>query len=365
MNVVDFFSGCGGASCGFRRAGLNIIVGIDSNKNASETFALNFPEATIFNTDIRSLSPLDLEPKISNNPNSLLFSACTPCQPFSKQNRHKKQFDERIDLLGHFSRFIEHFLPDYIFIENVPGLRKYLFFGAPLENFTNKLSQLGYPEPSIKNIYAIHYGVPQWRPRLIIIASRHSKLHFPQPTHGLKNGSPNFSTVREWIGDLPPLKAGERSKDDEDHESARLSSLNIERIRNTPEGGNRDGWPLRLRLKCHLRMLSETGKEGHSDVYGRLCFDKPASGLTTRCLSYSNGRFGHPTQDRAISLREAACLQTFPRDFRFTGALHSKACQVGNAVPPLLAETFGKHFLSVEDARLSRQSAISFAGLGS
>ena len=201
-------------------------------------------------------------------------------------------------------------------------------------------------------VRAADFGGPQWRPRLILLASRRGTPAFPATTNGGGGTLPDYSTVRDWIGDLPPIGAGERHPDDPDHQASKLSSLNLERIRRTPEGGGRADWPSRLRLGCHDRMLRDAGVEGHSDVYGRLSFDKPASGLTTRCVSYSNGRFGHPVRDRAISLREAARLQTFPASFRFEGGLGSKARQVGNAVPPLLAERFGLALLASEKRRL-------------
>jgi len=348
MNVVDFFSGCGGASYGFRQAGCKILVGIDNNSDAASTFSCNFPEAMVFNEDIRSIETNALSPLLSSCNGSLLFSACAPCQPFSKQNRQKKGGDERINLLDEFCRFVEFYLPDYIFIENVPGLQKFSGEDGPLQGFCKKLTELNYPPPYIGIAFALRYGVPQWRPRLIIIASKHEPLVFPPTTHGEGKGALPPSTVRDWIGDMPPLEAGECDPHDADHRAAVLSVENIKRIRHTPEGGDRRNWPSSLRLRCHEKVFVKTGKESHTDVYGRLAFDKPASGLTTRCISYSNGRFGHPTQDRAISLREAACLQTFPKDFHFVGSLNSRARQVGNAVPPLLAEQFGKHFIATE-----------------
>ena len=148
-------------------------------------------------------------------------------------------------------------------------------------------------------------------------------------------GARRDATVRQVIGHLPKLAAGEVDRADPDHAAMRLSPVNLERIRATPEGGGRNDWPPRLRLECH------EGHSGHSDVYGRMRWDRPASGLTTRCLSYSNGRFGHPEQDRAISAREAACLQTFPESFRFMGPLTEKGRQIGNAVPPALARRIG------------------------
>ncbi|WP_371254458.1 DNA cytosine methyltransferase [Pseudomonas oleovorans] len=194
------------------------------------------------------------------------------------------------------------------------------------------LESLGYSYESMV-VEAQWYGVPQKRSRLILLASRQHEARLPLPTHG-KTGLP-YSTVRDWISNLPPLKHGETSSIDRDHFAMKLSDINLERIKATPQGGGREHWPDRLILPCHR------GYKGHIDVYGRLSWDKPAVGLTTKCISYSNGRFGHPSQDRAISLREAACLQTFPKTFQFTGSKASKARQVGNAVPPLMAKSVG------------------------
>ncbi|MDR1873146.1 MAG: DNA cytosine methyltransferase [Deltaproteobacteria bacterium] len=352
MNVVDFFAGCGGASRGFQAAGLKIVAAIESNLDAAATFALNFPQAKIYPRDIRLLQPQDIKPSLAKLTGPLLFVAGAPCQPFSKLNRLKRDDDARIGLLAEFTRFVEFYRPDYIFIENAPGLKKYQAENSPLNTFIETLIGLGYPSPKEAVVTALEYGVPQVRPRLIVIASKHGELDFPGPTHGQRRPEVPYATVRDWIGDLPPLKAGEKDPLDPDHQAAGLSPLNLERLRYTPEGGDRCHWPTRLKLPGHKRLLKETGHEGYGDVYGRLAFNKPASSLTTRCVSYSNGRFGHPTQDRAISLREAASIQTFPRDFRFMGSLNSRARQVGNAVPPLLAERFGRLFRAVEKGRL-------------
>jgi DNA (cytosine-5)-methyltransferase 1 len=140
---------------------------------------------------------------------------------------------------------------------------------------------------------------------------------------------------------------------DPDHRAAGLSVTNLKRIAATPEGGGRDAWPRSLWLDSHKKF------DGHTDVYGRLAWDRPASGLTTRCIRYSNGRFGHPDQNRAISIREAACLQTFPRKYRFAGSHESRARQVGNAVPPLMAKAIGKAFLAhARGAGFRRSSAV-------
>jgi DNA (cytosine-5)-methyltransferase 1 len=175
--------------------------------------------------------------------------------------------------------------------------------------------------------------VPQVRERLILIASRTGGLTLPQATHG--DGLQPVSCVFDAIGGLPRLKAGEVDPDDSDHHAASLSPLNLRRIAATPVGGGRESWPKELLLDCHR------GHRGHSDVYGRLSWKKPAASLTTRCISLSHGRFGHPEQHRAISAREAACLQTFPTTYQFYGSLESKARQIGNAVPPKFAEAIG------------------------
>ena len=336
ISVYDFFSGCGGASQGFLDAGLNIRLGIDYDHDAAETFRYNFSKADFIERDIRLVSPYDIERHI-NKSNKNLFCGCAPCQPFSKQNNHKSENDCRINLLKEFSRFIKHFLPDFIFVENVPGIQKITFKSSPLEQFVNDLKKYGYKKPQIRVVSAADYGVPQPRKRLILLAALHHDVCWPKPTHGILSKNP-YSTVGDWIKGLPPLNAGEMDKADPDHISAKLSKINLERIKATPEGGGRMDWPDELKLACHANHT------GHTDVYGRLSFNQMSSTLTTKCLSYSNGRYGHPIDDRGLSLREAAMLQTFPKTFKFSGPLTSRARQVGNAVPPLLAFHIGLSF---------------------
>lgn len=329
IDVFDFFSGCGGTSCGFKQAGLNIRMGLDIEIDAAATYKRNFPEAVFINKDIRSISPSSIAHIVGNRKNKLLFSGCAPCQPFSKQNRHVRKDDERINLLDEFGKFVKYWMPEHVFIENVPGMQRQAKKSDTFIRFTDLLTKLGYNYDA-KIVEAQSYGVPQRRTRLVLMASLESEAEIPPPTHGA--GLRPLTTVRDWIFDLPPLESGTAHPDDPDHFATKLSEINLERIRATPEGGGRESWPDYLLLDCHR------GYKGHSDVYGRLSWDRPAVGLTTRCISYSNGRFGHPVQDRALSLREAACLQTFPRSFAFHGSKNSKARQVGNAVPPLMAK---------------------------
>src|SRR5690606_21699746 len=310
IDVFDFFSGCGRTSSGFKQAGLNIRKGLDNEIDAAKNYKRNFPEAVYINDDIRKIHPRSISNIVGGRKSKLLFSGCAPCQPFSKQNRHVKKDDERINLLDEFAKFIKFWMPEYVFIENVPGMQRNAEKSDTFKRFTGLLSSIGYNYDA-KIVEAQSYGVPQRRSRLVLLASLVGEAEIPPPTHG--DGLRPLTTVRDWIFDLPPLENGTSHPDDPDHFATRLSELNLERIRATPEGGGRDSWPDHLLLDCHR------GYTGHSDVYGRLSWDKPAVGLTTRCISYSNGRFGHPVQDRALSLREAACLQTFPRSFAFYG----------------------------------------------
>ena len=337
IRVVDFFSGCGGTSAGLQAAGMEILAGIDFDADAGETFKLNFPKAIFINKDITKLYSPSLSHIIPKNRNfPLLFSACTPCQPFTKQNTSKKKSDERHNLLNNLHRFVRAYKPEYIFLENVPGLQKVSEEYGPFARFLSFLDRYNYNYET-KVIKSQDYGVPQYRKRLVLIASCSKEIRFPKATHG-PDCKYDYVTVWESINDLPRIKAGKEHAEIKNHRAAKLSETNLERLKATPVGGSRANWPKKLQLKCHKEY------SGHTDVYGRMLKDKPASGLTTRCISLSNGRYGHPTQRRAISVREAARLQTFPDSFEFKGSLTSMARQIGNAVPVLLAVRFGKYF---------------------
>lgn len=336
IEVIDFFSGCGGTSCGFEAAGHSIIGGLDNDPDAAETFKLNFPKAQFLLGDVRDIDAEELAPIIGARGAPLLFAGCAPCQPFSRQNKTSDHTDPRRSLLQEFARFVERWEPEYIFIENVPGMQKARETG-PLDLFLSTLRRLEY-HFDVRVVPALWYGVPQTRERLVLVASKLAPISVPAATHGPSADLSPYTTVRDWIADLPVIAAGGFHPEDPEHRSASLSELNLERIKATPEGGDRRSWPKKLWLNCH----KEYG--GHTDVYGRLAWDKPAAGLTTRCISYSNGRFGHPEQHRAISLREAASLQTFPRSYRFVGTMSSRAKQIGNAVPPLMSQVFGEQY---------------------
>lgn len=339
VKVFDFFSGCGGASCGFRDAGMDVVFALDFDPDSKRTYRLNFPNTRFKLKDIRETAVTEVSSIVeSQKPDPVLFCACAPCQPFTKQNRKQldREGDDRKSLLSRFAEFVKVSKPDIVFVENVPGLAQKKLNSEPFGRFLESLRSSGYRSIKYSTVRAMKYGIPQCRSRLVLLASLHGPIKLPSKTNGPGTDNPSYETVRNWIGELPPIDAGEKHATTLNHRASGLSELNLERIRATPEGGGRKDWPERLQLDCHKKTT------GYSDVYGRMVWDRPATALTTRCNSYSNGRFGHPDQDRAISIREAACLQTFPLDFQFEGSLASMARQIGNAVPVKLAEIFGQ-----------------------
>ena len=341
VRVYDFFAGCGGASCGFQAVGMEIAFALDHDADAKGSFEANFPDAHFELADIRKVSLQAIRRRVeAEGSKPVLFSGCAPCQPFTKQNttRPLPDRDERVPLLACFARLVEVCRPDLVFVENVPGLQKLDAKSQPFGGFLSRLDGAGY-KMDYRPITLAKYGVPQSRRRLVLVGSRHGAIHLPDETHGPGRSCERYTTVRDRISHLPPLRAGAAHRKVANHRAANLSPRNLERIKATPEGGGNRDWPEHLQLQCHK------GFSGYSDVYGRMSWDTPASGLTTRCTSYSNGRFGHPEQHRAISVREAACLQTFPEDFVFEGSMASMARQIGNAVPVRLAELIGHRFI--------------------
>ncbi len=355
-NIVafDFFCGCGGTSSGFQKAGIDIAFALDIDPDAKNTFTENFPGTFFCDKSITKITSSDLQPTLNKHQDSYkLFCGCAPCQPFTKQNTKSPKYDKRKSLLSQFGIVIIKFKPDFVFVENVPGLQKLpKSKQGPFPEFKQLLQKIGY-DITYGIVAAQDYGAPQLRRRFVLLASRHGKINIPAPTHGMDRDNP-YKTVRNVIEDLPAIDAGETYKDSTvlNHRAAKLSELNMTRIKaSAPNGGGRKNWPKKLWPACYTRT-NEHGEthSGHTDCYGRLWWDKPATGLTTRCISYSNGRFGHPEQDRAISVREAARLQGFDDNFEFTGNLGSMARQIGNAVPVDLAFAMGNCFVQHKEA---------------
>jgi DNA (cytosine-5)-methyltransferase 1 len=274
---------------------------------------------------------------IKKNQDDLIFVGCSPCQYYSNIKTDKTKSEKTRLLLEDFQEFVDYYRPGYIFVENVPGLDKKP--ESPLGRFKIFLDSNGYIfDEAVIN--AKHFGVPQNRRRYVLIATRVKKdIHLP------KGDKTKVKTVRQAIGNYIkycPIQAGDKDNTDFIHSSANLSELNKQRLQSIPpDGGSRTVWDNKLQLECYKRH------NGHTDVYGRMSWDKPSPTITTRFCSLSNGRYGHPEQLRAISLREGATLQSFPEDYIFysesQGAI---AKMIGNAVPPLLAKAIGEQLLT-------------------
>lgn len=343
MKAVDFFCGAGGLTRGLLDAGIKVIAGFDRDERCCHTYEHNNPGVRFIAADIREMGLKDLSANSRlRKYDDVLFAGCAPCQPFSSQ---RKGNGDRQDttLLCEFGRIVEDALPGYVLVENVPGIAKVRGFST-FRRFLQMLETKGY-----SYVYDIldakRFGVPQNRRRLVLLASRHLHPSLPQPKYG--DSFRPFMTVRQAISHFPAIRAGECHKDIPNHVAASIEALNLERLRHTPhDGGDRRSWPIHLRLECH-----KGNYEGHTDVYGRMAWDRPAPALTGRCHSISNGRYGHPEQDRAISLREAAAIQSFPDGYVFFGSKKHVAMQIGNAVPVRLAEHIGKHIINLRSSR--------------
>ena len=333
--VVDLFCGVGALSHGLKRAGLKIIAGYDTDSRCKFAFEEN-NDARFYARDVAKLTAKEINSHFSGKAPSIL-AGCAPCQPFST---YKQRYDEdpRWNLVSKFSDLAVQSSPDFVTMENVPALLRYKN-GSVFKKFCKSLQDAGYQiEWTIAKCE--EFGVPQKRRRLVLIASKNKSIKPLQPTKR------KIITVREAIGSLPALEAGKSHPKDPLHAAASLSSLNLERIKVSTPGGSWREWPEKLRSPCHRR---DTGKT-YSGVYARMSWDDPSPTMTTQCYGYGNGRFGHPEQDRAISLREAAILQSFPRRYKFLPKNEiipfvEVGKWIGNAVPVKLAEAIGKNII--------------------
>lgn len=347
VEVVDLFCGIGGLSYGMKTAGFQILAGFDLDHTCKYAYETN-TGGKFYYKDIKEVTREDIIHQYSEGSIKVL-AGCAPCQPFSSYAFKNKEKDpDKYDLLYEFGRLVEEIRPDIITMENVPAIGSFKLKPV-LPDFIDKLELLGYNDPTVKVVYCPDYGIPQTRKRLVLLASRYGKINLIDPTHDKST----YKTVKDTIGSLPPLKAGGSSETDPLHRCRALSSINLRRIRSTPMGGSWKDWDEELLLECHKK---DSGKSFGS-VYGRMVWDEPSPTMTTQCTGLGNGRFGHPEQDRAISAREAALLQTFPLEYAFfedeTCVSLSKASRyIGNAVPPRLGEIIASsiiiHLASIE-----------------
>ncbi len=339
IKAVDFFCSAGGVTCGFKQAGIDVLGGIDIDPACQITYEKN-NDAKYLCADVSSLEKEKIAATfgVSKNQDNLVFVGCSPCQYYSNIKTDKSKSKETRLLLSDFQEFVDYYLPGYVFIENVPGLDKKP--ESPLGQFKKFLTDNGYVfDEAVVN--AKYFGVPQNRRRYVLIATR-VKKEIKLPREDRKT----IKTVKQAIGDYlkyPPIEHGTKDNSAFLHSSALLSDINLRRIRVTPHnGGGRLSWKdTALQLPCYK------SHNGHTDVYGRMAWGSPSPTITTRFISYSNGRYGHPEQDRAISLREGATLQSFPEDYIFYSESQGIiAKMIGNAVPPLLAKAIGESIKS-------------------
>lgn len=339
MNIeaVDLFCGAGGLTAGLRQANITVKAGYDIEPSCAYAYEYNNHGAKFILQDVQTVTAQDIAQHYSKGAIRLL-AGCAPCQPFSTYNQGRDtRLDKKWPLLYAFARLIREVRPELVTMENVPDVTKHDVY----HDFVANLKQQGY-EIWADKVECVAYGIPQSRRRHVLLASKIGKVVLLPPTH---TGNP--ITVRETIGHLPALHSGEQSSLDALHRCAKLSELNLKRIRASKAGGTWRDWPVELRAKCHQKASGQS----YGSVYGRMEWDKPAPTMTTLCTGFGNGRFGHPEQDRGISLREAALFQSFPMDYQFyppnrTFNFHSVAKMIGNAVPVRLGEIIGLSFLN-------------------
>lgn len=377
LKSVDFFSGAGGLSCGLRMAGFRSILGSDIHPVYADTFQLNHPKAKVITNDIRNLSEYDILELTKLKPGELdLIAGGPPCQGFSINAPVRSLDDQRNHLFSDYLRIAEILRPKAILIENVPGIVS-LGKGTVVKAIYARLEGMGY-SVGHRILFAGHYGVPQLRFRTIFIALRDSKhVEFPEPTHNA-SGRANFAGAKElcislapllseklkekvtaWdaISDLPELMLGgsyegayptppqselqkqlrDGSSLIQNHACARLATINLERLKHIPQGGSWRDIPFDLLPEG----LKRARRSDHTKRYGRLHPNELCSTILTKCDPHW-GSFFHPNQDRALSVREAARIQTFPDTYTFKGTLTQQFEQVGNAVPPIMAKAIGE-----------------------
>lgn len=339
IEVVDLFCGIGGLSYGMKSAGFKIVSGYDLDWTCRYAYEIN-NDARFNYKDIRNVTGEEIRSQYSKDTITVL-AGCAPCQPFSSYAfKNKKKDPDKYDLLYEFGRLVKDVHPDIVTMENVPSIASFKLKSV-FGDFVTILKNEGY-KVSYQVVYCPNYGIPQTRKRLVLLASRLGDINLIPHTH--KKG--NYVTVRDVIGDLPPLDAGDSCLYDSLHRCRSLGELNMRRLKATPCGGGWKDWPEELRLECHKKQ------SGHSfgSVYGRMRWDEPSPTMTTQCTGIGNGRFGHPEQDRAISVREAALLQTFPLKYKFfenekVVSITKASRYIGNAVPPKLGEVIAESII--------------------
>jgi DNA (cytosine-5)-methyltransferase 1 len=339
LKAVDFFCSGGGMSSGMQQSGIKILAGIDYDNTCKETYEANIKDAKFIHKDVFEYqeSELETELNLQRDDDDLILIGCSPCQFWSMINTDRNKSEKSKSLLIEFRRFVEYFNPGYVVVENVPGvLRRKDESG--LEDFIYWLETNGYKvHHGVHNV--MEYGVPQNRRRLTLIANRvNNNVLEPVKYKG------KLKTVYDTIGEhngFPKVQAGHRDETEFMHSVAGLKQINIDRLNLTEKnGGSRITYAHNeiLAPSCH-----KNDTVNFKDTYGRMWWDRPSPTITTKFFSISNGRFAHPEENRAISIREGAALQSFPMDYRIkSSSITNAARMIGNAVPPKYANAIGK-----------------------
>lgn len=328
--AVDLFCGVGGLSLGLRRAGIRIGAGIDLDPACQFPFLENI-RAPFLLRDVSEMSG-QIIGELFEGADVRVLAACAPCQPFSGYTAKLGRDDQRWRLLLEVLRITRELRPHIVTVENVARLARTTLW----QMFVSELRRVGY-YVDWKVLDSSHYGVPQRRRRVVLVASLLGELKVPSPIKG------EIRTVADAIAHLPEVAPGRKNDVDPLHSARALTPKNLSRIRRSKPAGTWREWPARLRVKCHRRASGRT----YPSVYGRMSWDDPSPTITTQFYGFGNGRFGHPTQDRAITLREGALLQSFPSSFVFLRRgerLNFRAVGrlIGNAVPPALGYSIGR-----------------------
>ncbi|MEK4630511.1 DNA cytosine methyltransferase [Solibacillus sp. FSL R7-0682] len=352
FTCIDLFCGAGGLSLGLSKANFNIKIAFDNNEHAVSTYNNNFSHKAVLES-VENINSNQVLKSVGLKKGELdLLAGGPPCQGFSIQRRGDDN-DSRNTLVLEYARLLEELSPKMFIMENVTGLqtkRGKVF----LDEIIERAQKAGY-KCHISILNAADFGVPQIRKRIFIVGEKsigtESYFKFPEKIFEPNN----YRTVWNAIKDLP--QPPDNFKDHElypNHRKERLSELNRLRISHVPQGGGRENIPEELRLECHKVSVE---KAGHRYVYGRLEADKPSGTITARFDSFTRGKFAHPFENRSITLREGARLQTFPDDFVFLGSKVEVAKQIGNAVPPVLAEHLG-HALNLAISKMDKISMV-------
>lgn len=334
IEVIDLFCGVGGLTYGIQQASINVLAGLDNDMSCKYSYEKN-NQATFINADISNYDFRELANLYSDKSIRVLVG-CAPCQPFSSHTfkAKNKEKDTRWNLIDYFVEAVNIINPHIISMENVRGITKTNIF----KKFLSSLADLGY-QVDYRIAYCPDYGIPQNRSRLILMASKLGEIKIPEKTHAKEE----YVTLANTIQHLPAIKSGETSIHDPLHKAKNLFPINLRRIKQSKPNGTWRDWDKNLLPNCYKKESGQT----YTAVYGRASWNNIAPTITTQFFNYGSGRFGHPEQDRAFSVREGALLQTFPQDYDF-GALTSltKVGQhIGNAVPPRLGFVIGKGIL--------------------